>query len=213
MAGVDPVCACTLLPAGPCGGCCIFALCLGERYLFIYGGCGSGQTVWADWCFLHTEELRWRQVWGQAGPLPAWEECWEAVVRAGVRGPPSTALCPCAAAIQQRRPFGCPQRMGSLAGAPLPLASSWAHTGGGGGRARDRPPPFHLFLPPPQIPVEGPLPVGRHSHSACGWAGGALVAGGLDATERPLGSVLCLRPTEGGFQWCPVETRPPLAPR
>ncbi|XP_015274463.1 PREDICTED: tRNA wybutosine-synthesizing protein 4 [Gekko japonicus] len=33
----------------------------GERYLFIYGGCGPGQSVWADWLFLHVEELRCRQ--------------------------------------------------------------------------------------------------------------------------------------------------------
>ncbi|XP_060119772.1 tRNA wybutosine-synthesizing protein 4 [Heteronotia binoei] len=96
----------------------------GERYLFIYGGCGPGQAVWASWGFLHLEELRCRE-----------------------------------------------------------------------------------------IPVGGPLPVGRHSHSACGWAGGAVVAGGLDAGERALGSVLYLKPSERGFQWCPVETRPPLTPR
>nr|XP_056714734.1 tRNA wybutosine-synthesizing protein 4 [Euleptes europaea] len=96
----------------------------GQRYLFVYGGRGSGQSVRADWGFLHAEELRCRQ-----------------------------------------------------------------------------------------IPVEGPVPVGRHSHSACGWAGGVLIAGGLDAMERALGSVLCLKPTESGFQWCPVETHPPLTPR
>ncbi|XP_077197122.1 tRNA wybutosine-synthesizing protein 4 isoform X2 [Paroedura picta] len=96
----------------------------GESYLFVYGGCGSGQSVWADWYFLHMKELHCRQ-----------------------------------------------------------------------------------------IPVEGPLPVGRHSHSASSWAGGALIAGGLDATERALGSILYLKPTETGFQWCPVETCPPLTPR
>ncbi|XP_048350930.1 tRNA wybutosine-synthesizing protein 4 isoform X2 [Sphaerodactylus townsendi] len=96
----------------------------GERYLFIYGGCGRGQSVLADWCFLHARELRCRQ-----------------------------------------------------------------------------------------IPVEGPVPAGRHSHSACGWAGGVLVAGGLDSTERALGAVLHLKPVENGFRWCPLETRPPLVPR
>ncbi|XP_054829481.1 tRNA wybutosine-synthesizing protein 4 isoform X2 [Eublepharis macularius] len=63
-----------------------------------------------------------------------------------------------------------------------------------------------------QVPVEGPVPVGRHSHSACGWEGGALIAGGLEATEQALGTVLYLKPTESGFQWCPIETCPPLTP-
>ncbi|KAL8191490.1 UNVERIFIED_CONTAM: hypothetical protein K2H54_073921 [Gekko kuhli] len=113
----------------------------GERYLFVYGGCGPGQSVWADWVFLHVEELRCRQ------------------------GDVRLALTVFADMVRGK------------------------------------------------IPVEGPLPAGRHSHSACGWAGGALIAGGLDAAERALGSVLCLQPTERGFRWCPVETHPPLTPR
>ncbi|XP_053167973.1 tRNA wybutosine-synthesizing protein 4 [Hemicordylus capensis] len=64
-----------------------------------------------------------------------------------------------------------------------------------------------------QIPVEGPVPTGRHSHSACGWAGGVLLAGGLAATEQPLGAVLFLRPMESGFQWHSIVTHPPLTPR
>uniref|UniRef100_A0A8D0GZC6 tRNA wybutosine-synthesizing protein 4 n=1 Tax=Sphenodon punctatus TaxID=8508 RepID=A0A8D0GZC6_SPHPU len=64
-----------------------------------------------------------------------------------------------------------------------------------------------------QIPVEGPLPVGRHSHSACSWDGGVLLAGGLGAAEQPVGSVLFLRPTERGFRWQTVETQPSLLPR
>ncbi|NWI09455.1 TYW4 protein, partial [Crypturellus soui] len=63
------------------------------------------------------------------------------------------------------------------------------------------------------IPVEGPVPEGRHSHSACTWRGGVLIAGGLGAAEQPLGSVFFLRKTERGFQWQTVETRPPLVPR
>ncbi|XP_071662035.1 tRNA wybutosine-synthesizing protein 4 isoform X2 [Patagioenas fasciata] len=63
------------------------------------------------------------------------------------------------------------------------------------------------------VPVEGPAPEGRHSHSACGWNGGVLIAGGLGAAERPLGSVLFLRALERGFRWQTVETRPPLIPR
>ncbi|XP_062983308.1 tRNA wybutosine-synthesizing protein 4 [Elgaria multicarinata webbii] len=96
----------------------------GEAYLFVYGGCGSGQSVLADWCFLHVEELCGRQ-----------------------------------------------------------------------------------------IPVEGHVPAGRHSHSACGWKDGVLIAGGLEAAEQPLGTILFLRPAERGFQWDTVETCPPLAPR
>ncbi|NWW97331.1 TYW4 protein, partial [Caloenas nicobarica] len=63
------------------------------------------------------------------------------------------------------------------------------------------------------IPVEGPVPESRHSHSACSWNGGVLVAGGLGAAEQPLGSVLFLRALEHGFQWQTVETHPPLIPR
>uniref|UniRef100_A0A670HTV8 tRNA wybutosine-synthesizing protein 4 n=1 Tax=Podarcis muralis TaxID=64176 RepID=A0A670HTV8_PODMU len=64
-----------------------------------------------------------------------------------------------------------------------------------------------------QIPVDGPVPAGRHSHSACGWAGGVLIAGGLDAAEQPLGTILFLRPAGKGFQWHSVETHPPVTPR
>ncbi|XP_075598907.1 tRNA wybutosine-synthesizing protein 4 isoform X1 [Balearica regulorum gibbericeps] len=63
------------------------------------------------------------------------------------------------------------------------------------------------------IPVEGPVPESRHSHSACSWKGGVLIAGGLGAAEQPLGSVFFLRELEHGFQWQTVETQPPLIPR
>ncbi|KAM9602268.1 tRNA wybutosine-synthesizing protein 4 isoform 3-T3 [Morphnus guianensis] len=63
------------------------------------------------------------------------------------------------------------------------------------------------------IPVEGPVPESRHSHSACSWKGGVLIAGGLGAAEQPLGSVFFLRELEHGFQWQAVETHPPLIPR
>ncbi|KAM3836780.1 tRNA wybutosine-synthesizing protein 4 isoform 2-T2 [Vipera latastei] len=96
----------------------------GQAYLFIYGGCSSGQSVRADWCFLLLEGLHHQQ-----------------------------------------------------------------------------------------IPVEGPVPAGRHSHSACSWAGGVLIAGGLAASEEPLGSLLFLEPAARGFQWHSLETCPPLTPR
>ncbi|NXA43662.1 TYW4 protein, partial [Eudromia elegans] len=63
------------------------------------------------------------------------------------------------------------------------------------------------------IPVEGSVPEDRHSHSACAWRGGVLIAGGLGAAEQPLGSVFFLREIEHGFQWQTVETHPPLVPR
>ncbi|XP_009986392.1 PREDICTED: tRNA wybutosine-synthesizing protein 4-like [Tauraco erythrolophus] len=63
------------------------------------------------------------------------------------------------------------------------------------------------------IPVEGPVPESRHSHSACSWKGGVLIAGGLGAAEQPLGSVFFLRDLEHGFQWQTVDTHPPLIPR
>ncbi|KAJ7418563.1 tRNA wybutosine-synthesizing protein 4 [Pitangus sulphuratus] len=63
------------------------------------------------------------------------------------------------------------------------------------------------------IAVEGPVPESRHSHSACSWEGGVLIAGGLGAAEQPLGSVFLLRELEHGFRWKAVETYPPLIPR
>nr|XP_021156196.1 tRNA wybutosine-synthesizing protein 4 isoform X2 [Columba livia] len=63
------------------------------------------------------------------------------------------------------------------------------------------------------VPVQGPVPEGRHSHSACGWNGGVLIAGGLGAAERPLGSLLFLGAVDRGFQWQTVQTQPPLTPR
>ncbi|XP_070799804.1 tRNA wybutosine-synthesizing protein 4 [Pituophis catenifer annectens] len=96
----------------------------GQAYLFIYGGCSSGQLVLTDWHFLHLEGLHCQQ-----------------------------------------------------------------------------------------IPVEGPVPAGRHSHSACSWAGGVLIAGGLAASEELLGSLLFLKPAGRGFRWHSLETCPPLKPR
>lgn len=69
---------------------------------------------------------------------------------------------------------------------------------------------FFFFL---QIAVEGPVPESRHSHSACSWEGGVLIAGGLGAAELPLGSVFLLRELEHGFQWQTIETHPSLVPR
>ncbi|NXX99233.1 TYW4 protein, partial [Centropus bengalensis] len=63
------------------------------------------------------------------------------------------------------------------------------------------------------IPVEGPVPENRHSHSSCGWEGGAVVAGGLGEAEKPLGSIFFLREHGHGFRWQPLETHPPLVPR
>uniref|UniRef100_A0A8C6XE04 Leucine carboxyl methyltransferase 2 n=1 Tax=Naja naja TaxID=35670 RepID=A0A8C6XE04_NAJNA len=96
----------------------------GQAYLFVYGGCTSGQSVLTDWHFLHLEGLHCQQ-----------------------------------------------------------------------------------------IPVEGPVPAGRHSHSACSWAGGVLIAGGLAASEELLGSLLFLKPAGRGFRWHSLETCPPLTPR
>lgn len=191
----------------------MFGVPLGEKFLFIYGGCGSGQSVRADWFFLHVEELRCRQVGGQADPPPAWEGCWEAMPRLvlGARPPlPAFLLAPEFACCGLGLSGG---RRGAPGRCPLLLASFWAY---GGGEVREAEALASIPLSPslpPQIPVEGPLPAGRHSHSACGWADGALIAGGLDAAEQALGSVLHLKPSGRGFQWCPVETCPPLTPR
>lgn len=63
------------------------------------------------------------------------------------------------------------------------------------------------------IPVEGETPEGRHSHSACSWQGGALIAGGLGAYEEPLSSVVFLKPITCGFLWESVEIQPAITPR
>lgn len=64
-----------------------------------------------------------------------------------------------------------------------------------------------------RIPVEGETPAGRHSHSACSWEGGAVIAGGLGASEEPLSSVLFLKPITCGFLWESVDIQPPITPR
>uniref|UniRef100_A0A6I8P5V7 tRNA wybutosine-synthesizing protein 4 n=1 Tax=Ornithorhynchus anatinus TaxID=9258 RepID=A0A6I8P5V7_ORNAN len=64
-----------------------------------------------------------------------------------------------------------------------------------------------------EVAVEGPAPAPRHSHGACPWRGGALVAGGLGADEEPLGCVHFLRPAPSGFRWERLDVRPPLWPR
>ncbi|XP_072479890.1 tRNA wybutosine-synthesizing protein 4 [Notamacropus eugenii] len=63
------------------------------------------------------------------------------------------------------------------------------------------------------LPVEGPEPDARHSHSACSWKGGALIAGGLSVSEEPLGSVHFLKPVSNGFCWERLEVQPPITPR
>ncbi|XP_015336236.1 tRNA wybutosine-synthesizing protein 4 [Marmota marmota marmota] len=68
-------------------------------------------------------------------------------------------------------------------------------------------------IAPVKIPVEGEAPEARHSHSACSWQGGALIAGGLGASEEPLNSVLFLRPISCGFFWESIDIQPPITPR
>lgn len=64
-----------------------------------------------------------------------------------------------------------------------------------------------------RIPVEGDTPEGRHSHSACSWQGGVLIAGGLGASEEPLSSIVFLKPITCGFLWKSVDIQPPITPR
>ncbi|XP_016283801.2 tRNA wybutosine-synthesizing protein 4 [Monodelphis domestica] len=63
------------------------------------------------------------------------------------------------------------------------------------------------------LPVEGPEPDARHSHSACSWKEGALIVGGLSVSEEPLGSVYFLKPVSNGFSWERLEVQPPITPR
>ncbi|KAM9342949.1 LOW QUALITY PROTEIN: tRNA wybutosine-synthesizing protein 4 [Pholidichthys leucotaenia] len=64
-----------------------------------------------------------------------------------------------------------------------------------------------------EIPVEGPAPECRHSHSACSYQGGVVVFGGLGRRGVPLGDTILLRPTERGFLWDRIDVRPPPVPR
>ncbi|KAG7463300.1 tRNA wybutosine-synthesizing protein 4 [Solea senegalensis] len=64
-----------------------------------------------------------------------------------------------------------------------------------------------------EIPVEGAAPAARHSHSASSYQGGVVVFGGLDRSSVPLGDVVLLRPTDGGFIWERIEVQPPPVPR
>ncbi|KAM7159235.1 tRNA wybutosine-synthesizing protein 4 [Molossus nigricans] len=64
-----------------------------------------------------------------------------------------------------------------------------------------------------RIAVRGETPEGRHSHSACSWQGGAIIAGGLGASEEPLSSVVFLKPITCGFLWESIDIQPPITPR
>nr|XP_005999146.1 PREDICTED: tRNA wybutosine-synthesizing protein 4 isoform X2 [Latimeria chalumnae] len=64
-----------------------------------------------------------------------------------------------------------------------------------------------------EILVEGFVPEGRHSHSACLWNGAVVIAGGLGPEEMPLGSIYLLIPTTTGFTWQEVEASPSVIPR
>ncbi|CAH2226302.1 tRNA wybutosine-synthesizing 4 [Pelobates cultripes] len=75
-----------------------------------------------------------------------------------------------------------------------------------------------LFLDPDslnsiKISVLGNSPSCRHSHSCCGWNGGAVISGGLLRSGRPSGSVTLLKPYSSQFQWEKLNTTPPLTPR
>ncbi|XP_074550527.1 tRNA wybutosine-synthesizing protein 4 [Halichoeres trimaculatus] len=64
-----------------------------------------------------------------------------------------------------------------------------------------------------EIPVQGPAPEARHSHSACSYHGGVVLFGGLNRRGVPLGDTVMLKPSERGFTWERVEVQPPPVPR
>ncbi|KAF7655661.1 hypothetical protein LDENG_00052610 [Lucifuga dentata] len=64
-----------------------------------------------------------------------------------------------------------------------------------------------------EIPVEGSAPEARLAHSACSYQGGVVVFGGLGRRGAPLGDIVVLRPTDGGFCWERIDVQPPPAPR
>ncbi|XP_074716830.1 tRNA wybutosine-synthesizing protein 4 isoform X2 [Strix uralensis] len=186
----------------------------GEKYLFLYGGRSALEPVLGDWYFLHTQELSCSVM---ATPhASAWPPSQEDV--RGFDVLPSlgqtcqadrtrdtedslSSLRPTERGDlrdrgeQQQVPARCSRPISSRTISPSQVAMRlWKWN-------------------PAMIPVEGPVPEGRHSHGACSWRGGVLIAGGLGAAERPLGSVFFLRELEHGFQWQRVETHPLLIPR
>ncbi|XP_075117683.1 tRNA wybutosine-synthesizing protein 4-like [Leptodactylus fuscus] len=64
-----------------------------------------------------------------------------------------------------------------------------------------------------QLSVIGSAPLGCHSHSSCGWAGGAVLSGGLLASGAPSGSITVLKAAGSQFSWEHLDTIPPLTPR
>uniref|UniRef100_A0A3P8ZJF8 tRNA wybutosine-synthesizing protein 4 n=1 Tax=Esox lucius TaxID=8010 RepID=A0A3P8ZJF8_ESOLU len=64
-----------------------------------------------------------------------------------------------------------------------------------------------------EIPIEGTTPEPRFSHSACPYAGGAVICGGLGGGSVPLGDTVILRPTPTGFRWEKLLLLPALVPR
>ncbi|XP_075705456.1 tRNA wybutosine-synthesizing protein 4 isoform X2 [Rhinoderma darwinii] len=64
-----------------------------------------------------------------------------------------------------------------------------------------------------QISVMGEAPLGCHSHSCCGWDGGAVLSGGLLTSGIPTSSITILKTSESHFFWERLDTTPPLTPR
>ncbi|XP_068026260.1 tRNA wybutosine-synthesizing protein 4 isoform X1 [Melanerpes formicivorus] len=200
----------------------------GQQYLFLFGGRSATQPVLGDWHFLHTQELSCSMVRAAlhlslcVTPLcvTLWhflhtQELSCSVVRAALH---LSLLCVTPLCVTLWRFLHTQELSCSVVRAALHLSlcvtplfvtllcvtllcvTLWRflHT---------------QELSCSMIPVEGPAPEGRHSHSACSWKGGVLVAGGLGAAEQPLGSLCFLEQLEGGFGWQVLETRPPLVPR
>ncbi|XP_043916618.1 tRNA wybutosine-synthesizing protein 4 [Protopterus annectens] len=64
-----------------------------------------------------------------------------------------------------------------------------------------------------QIPVEGPYPEGRHSHTATCWNDSIIVACGLGKGTMPLGCIYQIQPTDSGFRWQKFQCHPAIVPR
>ncbi|KAJ8396314.1 hypothetical protein AAFF_G00018910 [Aldrovandia affinis] len=64
-----------------------------------------------------------------------------------------------------------------------------------------------------EVPVEGSPPEARHSHSACAYAGGVVIFGGLGAGGVPLSDTVLLQPTATGFCWERLLVQPAPVPR
>ncbi|NWS78803.1 TYW4 protein, partial [Crotophaga sulcirostris] len=218
--GEGPVGAAGVVPAAACAGCSDTlglrryghrSVLLKPNVVLTSGGFGEEDGQHGRVRSLHVLEKRggrWKTAWvGKENPDTRWGELWQRF--SWLRQFPSWVTFPCSMIFQT---LTCPFPWLSFSTGEEYLFLY------GGRSAKDPVLGDWCFLHIPElssaaVPVEGAVPERRHSHGACGWEGGAVIAGGLGAAEKPLGSIFLLKEVDHGFRWQPVETHPPLVPR